>query len=68
MEDKKFQMVQSQVDTLQSTVALLMDKFDKFNQNHDDHWKKAGQKISDIEKHMQKVSQEQEGRQFNLDR
>lgn len=68
MEERKFLVVQSQVDALQSTVALLIDKFDNFNLSHDTQWRQAGQKIADIERHMQKVSREQEGRQFNLDR
>ena len=38
MEDKKFHIVQSQVDTLQSTVALLIDKFDNFNKNQELQW------------------------------
>lgn len=41
MEEKKFQMVQSQVDTLQSTVALLIDKFDTFNKSQSGQWMKA---------------------------
>lgn len=56
------------MDTLQSTVALLIDKFDQFNRKHTDDWKQSKQKLYDVEQHLQKLSQDQQGKQFNLDR